>query len=297
MTADTLDAFQDVTGYDVRPLLQAITAFLAGGREEITAYYGGTTQQTPIAAFKELERLRTELSSATGLAQLNRKRFTRWDQWELLDLLDDLTTKLTTVYNASKFLRSSRVRDSFALGLVTDFTLARHQTLENVVASNNLLETDWATLALRNDLNEEKYTPNGGTLLRATFPLPGGPFIKCVVDSLDTGVKTMGLDLPAQTEFVDNDLRVLGYQETFAQSVLILGNLRQGGNPDFPQDGLQASLVVGNTIGAISYPFSKDDTIASLEVVNVGYEGDSFFIAVNVTNRVGEVLPQKISGF
>lgn len=306
MTADTFDTFQNVTGYDVRPLLKAITTFLAGGREEITAYYAGTQKQTPTAALAELERLRTEVGSATGLAQINRKRFTRWDQWELLDLLDDLTTKLYTVYNASKFLRSSRVRDSFTPGLVTNFTLARHQTLENVVSSNNLLETDWATLALRNDLNEEAYTPQGGTLLRATFPLPGGVFIRCVVDSLDSGIKTMGLDLPTKAQFIEDDLWVLGYQETFAQSVVILGNLRQGGNPDFPQDGLQATLVVGNTLGAISYPalfrqlyntFSKDDTIASLEIVNVGYEGDGFFIQVKVANRAGEISEQTISGF
>jgi hypothetical protein len=306
MTSATFQDFQDITGADVRPLLADIATFTASGREEITAYYSGTVKVTPTAALGELARLRIALGSMVELATLNRKRFTRFDQWELLDLLDDLTTKLYTVYNASKFLRSSRVRDSFARGLVTDVTMKRNQTLENVVERNSLLETDWVELALRNDLNEEKYTPNGGTLLRATFPLASGLFLRTVVDSLDRAEKTKGLDLPIKTVFMDDDLAVLGYQETFEQSVLILGGLRQGDNPSFPQDGLQSSLVVGNTLGGISYPalfrqlyatFSKDDTIASLEVTYVGHKGDSFYITVNVTDRTGEVKEQTIDGF
>lgn len=121
------------------------------------------------------------------------------------------------------------------------------------------------------------------------------------------GESVYGKDLQKKLEFADDDLKVLGYKETIRQAFEIALNLRRGDNPEFPNDGLQSSLVIGQNLNSILYPsllrqlydvFAKDDTMRSIAIVDVkhGNSGlkDTVELAVQAETRIGELIDNLI---
>jgi len=112
------------------------------------------------------------------------------------------------------------------------------QTLESIERDrigNSDWQNSWANLALKNDLREEDYTPEGGFLIKANFDFVASDFrINAIVDS-PIGDRVLGLDIANKIEFDVNeqDLVVLSPKDTFTQNANNLLNLRKGDNPEF----------------------------------------------------------------
>jgi len=136
-----------------------------------------------------------------------------------------------------------------------DFTLKQNQTIENLIqdiGSSNR-DQDWINLALRNDLKEEDYTPEGGVVLKATFQNNAKIEILSVLDNIQ-GTNVYGKDIYRRFIFEDNDLLSLSPENTIHQAFDINIELRRGDNPEFANDGLQSSLIVGSNLNSILYP-------------------------------------------
>jgi hypothetical protein len=126
--------------------------------------------------------------------------------------------------------------------------------------------------------------------------------VQSVVDVI-FGESVYGKDLQQKLEFENDDLKVLGYQETIKQAFNIALNLRRGDNPEFPNDGLQSSLIIGQNLNSILYPsilrqlydtFAKDDTMKSIAITNINHNNigikDTVELDIQAETRIGEII-------
>lgn len=303
---DTLSKFKRITGFDIEEYLNDIIDFNADSKQDIIDYYSGFTTSPNRSSFKKLEDLLKKHQIISTSIYNNRSSFDNIADWNLLEIIEDLNGKLNVVNESSKFLRSSITKNNFNPNPEVNIFLKQSQTLERL-AKDELgaddPQNDWVALAIRNDLIEEDYTPAGGVLLKATFQNGNSLFISSVVDNINDAEATYGIDIQKKLEFEDNDLKVLSPKETIIQAVVILSELRQNDNPEFPNEGINSRLAVGSNLGSLTYPnlfrqlyntFSKDDTLKSFAITDVIREQDALFLDFEVQTRSGELVPGTI---
>lgn len=298
--SNTIDRFSHISGVQVDTLLSDFVNFNENDKQAIIDYYSGTTSTPDAQAFTNLSDLQYRLNSLIGILMLNKRSFPYHEDWELLMELEDIKTKLQTISNSSKFLRSAIEKNNFNPNPLVEITLKQNHTLEQLAKELNSSDpqNEWTKIFLNNQLIEEDYTPNGGVLLKVTFQGADSLYLTSVVDNINTAEKTYGLDILRRLTFENNDLKVLTYQETLLQSLTILSQLRRGDNPEYPDDGIDPSLVVGSTLGAVSFPslfrqlyntFATDDSLKNFILRDVSIQGDSVRLDYEITTRVGEI--------
>ena len=297
---NTIDRFTKITGIDTQTLLSDFVTFNEDEKQSIIDYYNGTTSTPDAEAFQTLSDLQYRYNQLINIVMLNNRSFQYHEDWELLYELDEIKAKLQTISNSSRFLRSAIEKNNFNPNPLVEITLKQNQSLERLAKDLNAEnpQNDWTEIFLKNQLIEEDYTPEGGILLKVTFQGADSLYLNSVVDNINTAEKTYGLDILRKLTFEDNDLKVLTYHETLLQSIAILSQLKKGDNPQHPEDGIDTSLVVGSTLGAVSFPslfrqlyntFATDDSLKSFILKDVSIQGDAVALDYEVTTRVGEI--------
>jgi len=300
-----IEDFGDITGYNMKQYLEDFVVFIETKQQDIFDYYNGQVKEPNILSFNELSRLLTEYDKVTELIIINKNNFSNVSFWDLVDIVDDTKIQLDTVNKYYKWLRSSVVDNVLGEKIEVDYILNQNQTLEELskeIGSTDYLD-DWSKLSLRNDIKEEDYTKEGGILFKVSFKNNLGFYINSVVDVIQ-GESVYGKDLDLKIQFENNDLKVLSPKETFLQTTKILLNLKSGDSSEFPQDGIQKDMIVGNRgLVSVFYSsifrqmysvFSKDDTIKSILIANMSVDQDSEIIEVQIESRLNEVITQNI---
>lgn len=303
LTSDDLEDFEAVTQFPITDYLTSIQDFLQRDVQNIVGYYSGDLLSLNQSSNNKLLVLITQMQELLNTFHLNRSAFKNYKWWVLLDNLEQTDTLLLKLNSSSRWLRSSILNSTFNTNPLVDVKFNQGQTLESV--SRDILGSEdwnntWQDLAHQNDLREEDYTSEAGFLLQANFNYGVNNFkINSIVDNpIDN--KVLGIDLQAKLEFDEDeqDLKVLTPEETFLQTINILINLRQGDNPEFPNQGLNPALVVGSNLNSLSYPsvfrsltalFRGDDTIASFSLDNIQRKSDGVFIDFTVESRLGDL--------
>lgn len=221
--------------------------------------------------------------------------------------LEDISATLDTANNASRWLRSSIVgTQAYLQNTQVNYVGKQGQGLEQVerdVLKSDDPEETWVQTALRNQLREEDYTTDGNYLIKVTFSNGRAISIQSVVDNIDEGKKTYGKDIQRQLELSNNDLVVLDYDDTLAQSAEILAGLKQLDNPTFPDLGIDRRFI-GSNIAALSYPtlfrqiaqsFATDDSFESFSIIDVARQQDAALVRFQVRPRTGPTLDQELA--
>ena len=200
-----LDRFENLTKYNISYYFARINVFFANYRRNIEAWYSGSTNIPDANAFNLLYSLIDESNNLQSLFDRYRDSFDNAGFWELLDLCDNIQLQLIYTSNLSKFLRSTKTRNSFLSSAERNYTMVKYDTIEKVQrneVSLNDFDNQWANLAIRSDLKEIDYDINGGKSLRV--PLIGSSFvnIESVVDDTISGEKIYGLDINKKLTFV-----------------------------------------------------------------------------------------------
>lgn len=305
-TTDTISRFTHIVGIDFSTLLSDFVDFNDNYKQNIIDYYGGRISIPDSQSFDKLSDLQYRYNRAINGVMLNKRQFQYFEDWELLEELDQVKTKLQTISNSSKFLRSSIEKNNFNPNPLIEITLQQNQTLERLAKDLNAqdYQNDWTKVFLDNQLIEEDYTSQGGILLKVTFQGADSLYLSSVVDNINTDEKTYGIDIYKTLTFENDDLKVLTYKETLLQSITILSQLRKSDNPEFPDDGLDPSLVIGSTLGAVAFPslfrqmyntFATDDSLKSFSLTNVSINGDKVQLDYQITTRVGEIQQGSVS--
>ena len=303
LPTNIVSRFEEVTRFSLSTYFNRYVDFISIDRGNILDYYSGKLKRPNQRSFDRLTALMKDAEKINSLIDIHRDRLRDAEYWELIDLLSQVEESLNTISNASKWLRSIITKNNFNPEVEISSVLNQMQTVENLSKSlgSNNSDNDWVKIALRNDLREEDYNTEGGVSLAVSFRNRLSIDVRSVVDNIDDE-KIYGIDLSRKIAFEDNDLKALSYKETIVQAVNILSGLRQGHTPEFPQNGIQSSLVVGSNRMSVPYPvlfrqfyatFKKDDTLKSLSVKRIESDQDSISIDFEIETRLGEVIPTK----
>lgn len=303
---DTLEKFGKYTNFDIKTFLQDFIDFSDNHRNLIISYYKGDTDEIPQEAFNILDKLIEEANDVIEIMNLSKNNFESFSDWNLLEELEDIRTRLYTTLYFSKYLRSSVTKSSYNEDSEVNVTLKQNETLEKLANELGYIEPqdNWGIIALRNNLKEEDYTTKGDLVLDVSYKNNVNYFkVNSVVDNMQ-GNDILGKDIDFNFSFKNDDINILAPKETFKQTIKELAKLKKGDNPFYPKDGLDVSLVVGSNLGGIAFPslfrqlnnnFNSDDTIASFTINDINLEQNALIFDYKVESKLGNVENDRLN--
>lgn len=305
MNKETLLSFKKITGFDISKLLLEFTTFIEVSYPGIINYYSGVTDLFNSDSFDKLEILQKNVDICLDNFGFHKNHFHTIPYWNLLDKIEEIKSKLNTIQNFPKYYKSDNGKGHNSENIVKQYNLKQYQTLEDV-AKNELNsanpDDDWIDIALLNKTKEEDYKSTGKYLLKVVYNSNVESYYLDTVLGELTGEKLYGTDIYQKLTFENDDIKVLSPKKTMYQTININLNLKNGDNPDFPNDGIQKSLFVGNNIGAIGFPIlfrqlantiAKEDTISSFSILDIERDKDAFFFYFAIQTKFGEVYNEK----
>lgn len=304
MTDNIYNDFYTLTGKNIVPFLNRCVSFFTQSYPIIVKYFEGKTREIDSKPFKEFEDLQNELEQVyvSFESHQNRMKDSRW--YQLIEDIEEIENRFATLKNIHRWTRSSATEFSFSPNILIDHTLLKIQSIEKVLQTrlqDNEFQDSWYKTAIDNNLREEDYALNKDTPIQLSIDgvLNLGIRLESVVDVLN-GKSIYGKDLHKSLQYDTNteDLRVLSYDDTVLQSVEILLKLRKRDNPDFPELGLQSTVIVGSNRALMNFPiinrqlietFSSDDTLKQFTVLLLKTVEDNVSIDFEVFTRLNEV--------
>lgn len=292
----TLDRWNYYLRYNIETFLQLYSYFIENNLQAIVAFYEDSANNPDKESFNFLAALQAEMVKIKTLIKLNKNSFSYIDDWEMLDFLETVDTKLQTIDNTDKWTRSSQTQNSWQGNVIqTTYVLKDDETLEQVsedVYGGTTSQDDWMRIAIENNLSEYDYQVKGGNQIKVTKRSLSSPnyYMSSVVDNL-VNEKLYGIDINQKIAFINNDLAVLNYNDTVVQSVLILVALEKGDAPEFNAIGVDQTLAVGASFGSLKFSsiirqlqqvFTTDDSLRGFGVTNISYNNGVLEITYQV---------------
>ena len=304
-----IERFKEDTEYPLSEYLTEYVDFINNKYPVMVAFYTGRISRIENEPFDALEALLEKSNRVDDLLDIHKTRLDyNAAYWELFEVLTNMKISLQTASSARKWLRSSVTKGRNGVGMRSQTVLRFYQTLEGLSREIGAIDKDnsWVRLSMENDLREEDYTPDGGVNVTTVGFGRTGIFLNSVVDQDIIGEKVYGIDLNRKLEFDSNtnDLVPLTYFETLNQNTLILASLQRGQTPEFDDDGIQGSLVVGSNRASLAYPilirqyrdiFARDDSYRVMRVSNIETKLDSLSITLELKTVLNEPVEQTIT--
>lgn len=300
-----LESYGELIGFGRGRLLKFLDSyvkFIQNDYPAIVDFFSGNSDFLDSEHTRKLEGLKETSDDLSNAIIINGFIFDNYLHWEITDYLEDLKVELLRITKTAKFLRSSKTNFNFTNRLEVPRGLLQNQTLEDIahrVERDADSENSWIDIAFRNDLSELDYNLEDGRSIIVGFQISSRNYsIRSVVDII-IGERILGKDIQRKIEFINDDLKVLGYHETAQQSVEILVNLDRGDVPEFKSFG--RSQFVGTSTKAVGIAtlvremytvFSSDDSLTRFSVKEYRQEGSDAFLKFEVSTRLGETVTQ-----
>lgn len=301
-TYNTISRFSAKIRYKLEVFIDAYQMFVENNVPELVRYYSTPEVTIDVNNFNMLDLLLAQAVKISNVVKINRNKFNLIDEWELATYLEDITLKLQTYDNLSRWMRSNKTKNSWrSLSIQSNYTLGQGETLEEVQDNTNPdgnEQNQWVQLSLENNLLESDYTTEGGNVLRVSKIRNTSPnlFLESVVDNL-SGENLYGKDLHRQLTFVNDDLLCLAPVATVRQSVDILINLNKKDIPELPDFGKQP--VIGSNVATFLYSgmvrqlnevFASDDTMRNFSVKRFFYKDGDLYLEYSVDTFYHQTL-------
>lgn len=303
ITFDILLEYQNMTSFDMAGFFQSALSFFNADYQSIVSYYAGELDSISSTPFNNFKLLKQGRDAAFSSVNDHRQKLNNLKWFLLLENLEDIDSRLRTLDNINKWSRSSLTKVGYDPSFTFGYTLNQNQSLESVshnVLGNEEGEDDWVNIALENAIREEDYSPAGGTFMNLKLDRSNGFVfqINSVVDVVQ-GKSIYGKDLSNSFGFADDDLIVLGYDDTILQAAYNLIKLKKNDISSARDLGLQQKIVVGTNRGLLNFPviirqmsetFASDDTFKDFAVTNISINQDNVQVAWEVKSRLGEII-------
>lgn len=270
----------------------------------LVRFFSGDLDKVDSTVITDLNKLITTSVEITGAIDSNDYLLKFLKDWEITDYLEDLKFELYRMSKTSKFLRSSKTNSNFSGALEFTYPLSQQKTIEDVafeVLNSREYDEEAINIMERNDLLEIDYDLEGGNnLILKVDLISKNSTINSVVDNI-TGKKALGLDICKKITFINDDLKVLDYEETARQSVDILSNLYKTDHPEFKTlgrsriIGYSSNSILPNSIfRELTKVFSSDDTLINFTVSEAKTTGDTTIVNFKVSARLDLIINQNI---
>lgn len=291
--------FKDITGFDVKRFIQDSSTFLLSKSQILRSYYDGNNVN-PEVFLTELDLLVERYCDFSRIVSLNGRIFNNSQFWELLEVTEDLGTKLLMLTQYSRFLRSSRTSSIGGDMVTVNNSMGQNESIEKLAEQYN---SDPLQTFIDNDLNEEKYTNEGGNLLKFRFNRYKSIRVQSIIDN-PIGNRVYGKDINKNFKFSFDDIEILQPEKSVEQSFSILTGLRRGQIPENPDRGVDSKAAIGSNMKTIAYPtimrqlidaISTDDSFELVRVESVNIEKDSVFIDISAQTIIGDYITGQVS--
>lgn len=290
---DMYEKFLSVTGYNIKDFFQSYVDFCSEYYPYIVDYYQGG--EINADSFYELDKLIAQINIIEPLFQLHENKLDDISMWELLESFSEIVTKLTTIKNSDRWLRSASVGRTNTLQL--EKQLRTGETFETVSEQLELEnpEDDWVDIVVPQYIIEEDYTGQGSNTFSVNLKNVGINYVDNVVDTL-VDENILGKDLSTEFVFENEDLKIIKFQKSMEQALRIILEAVKGCIPEFTDYGLPSDFI-GQTTNAIQYPiifkslmnmFQRDNRWASAELIDLKKVEDSIFMKVRATTVTKE---------
>lgn len=291
---DMYEKFLSVTGYNIKDFFQSYVDFCSEHYPYIVDYYQGG--EINADSFYELDKLIAQINIIEPLFQLHENKLDDISMWELLESFSEIVTKLTTIKNSDRWLRSASVGRTNTLQL--EKQLRTGETFETVSEQLELEnpEDDWVDIVVPQYIIEEDYiTGQGSNTFSVNLKNVGINYVDNVVDTL-VDENILGKDLSTEFVFENEDLKIIKFQKSMEQALQIILEAVKGCIPEFTDYGLPSDFI-GQTTNAIQYPiifkslmnmFQRDNRWASAELIDLKKVEDSIFMKVRATTVTKE---------
>jgi hypothetical protein len=291
---DMYEKFLSVTGYNIKDFFQSYVDFCSEYYPYIVDYYQGG--EINADSFYELDKLIAQINIIEPLFQLHENKLDNISMWELLESFSEIVTKLTTIKNSDRWLRSASVGRTNTLQL--EKQLRTGETFETVSEQLELEnpEDDWVDIVVPQYIIEEDYiTGQGSNTFSVNLKNVGINYVDNVVDTL-VDENILGKDLSTEFVFENEDLKIIKFQKSMEQALQIILEAVKGCIPEFTDYGLPSDFI-GQTTNAIQYPiifkslmnmFQRDNRWASAELIDLKKVEDSIFMKVRATTVTKE---------
>ena len=291
---DMYEKFLSVTGYNIKDFFQSYVDFCSEYYPYIVDYYQGG--EINADSFYELDKLIAQINIIEPLFQLHENKLDDISMWELLESFSEIVTKLTTIKNSDRWLRSASVGRTNTLQL--EKQLRTGETFETVSEQLELEnpEDDWVDIVVPQYIIEEDYiTGQGSNTFSVNLKNVGINYVDNVVDTL-VDENILGKDLSTEFVFENEDLKIIKFQKSMEQALRIILEAVKGCIHEFTDYGLPSGFI-GQTTNAIQYPiifkslmnmFQRDNRWASAELIDLKKVEDSIFMKVRATTVTKE---------
>lgn len=287
--------------YQLPQFTDALVFFYENNYPRIVQFFSGRDESISREDVESLNNLVFTFKDLSHKILNNEHIFTTYREWLIADYFEDVFAELIVVTKISKFLRSARTNYNFDGRIEFSYITAARETIEeiaNKVLGEEDYNNEWVDIAIRNDIDELSFDLKGGNRLFLGVKLTSNnSSVRGVIDNI-SGNKILGLDIKKSINFIDDDLEILGHNETASQSVDILAGLHKG---DIPEDRtLGRTPVVGSTKNAIIFStiirelvnvFSSDDTLEDFTVKSIEEQNSGDFkIVFEVATRTAQII-------
>ena len=161
---EAIRKFENATGYNIKAFFEDFALFCNSYYPLIVGYYTGQANVSVGDSFGRLDTLMKQAREIEPLFTLKANSLTGISSWELLDTFTECQTKLWTINNSSRWLRSAiigRYGSNIALNRVLK-TREDFEIVANELGSNDP-QNAWFNIAKNNFVEEEDYdTSNSG---------------------------------------------------------------------------------------------------------------------------------------
>lgn len=300
MRLNVYDEFRLITKYNIEKYFRDFSNFISINYSDIVNYYNGSDISQD--AFNKLDELDKESQKIEGLLQFYSKSFLNSEYWELFDKFSDTQVKISTIKNLSRWMRSSRA-NRFSSEVSIDYILKQNESIEKVSkkSGSELYENEWYKIAIDNDLNEEKYTSEGGNILSVKLSNKLNFTFRNIVDTLSKE-NLYGKDIKKKFTLENGDIVCLQGLDSLMQTFETIFETFKGSIPEFPEDGL-SNFVIGSNVNVIGYQyifrniiqmFQKDDRFKSVELIDLQKVEDQIYLKVQARTKINEFIPKEI---
>ena len=295
--------FKQITQFDLGLFFNRVNSFIINDYPALYDYFKGSSVNVDSNVLTRYKNITDDNKTLRVVIRTHAHNFKNVQYWELFDFVEDIDSKIKTINNLSKLLRSTKTNFSYTPTVSFNDTLGQNQTLEEMVLDQLGQQDENLTnnTAIKNDLMERDYSVSGGKVIQLNkLQIDIISQVTTIADNPDN-VTILGLDLPVLMVFdtVLNDFVVLGYEDTLNQSIEILTQLQQGDLPLSPTVGVKKKLTVGSNVGVLHYRdlieqlsgnFGTDDLFDGISVTDIHYDNGDLFVQFNISVKLNKPI-------
>lgn len=293
---DKFEKFNQITGYDIKSFFKSFVDFSNTYYPSIVSFYQGGIVNAD--AFKTLDNLIASANVIEPLFSLHSDTLDDISMWDILDDFTEIQTKLETIKNSDRWLRSSSIGRDNTIQISRKLRSGEDFETVSLEKGDEDPENDWRNIVTPQYIEEEDYDDIDG--MRNTFYInmrnTGSNEVSTVIDTL-IGDKILGKDISVKFSFDETgDLITVNGHDAMIQALNIIASSLTGSISEFPDYGISNEFI-GTTVNAIQYPsifksvmnmFQRDSRWESVELLDLRIKEDNVFLTVKakaITNQ------------